>query len=59
MTIASVDTTDEKLEGLTVELGVKGLPAFRFYNLGKEAGATVIGYKKQKLDAAVEELAKA
>jgi peroxiredoxin (alkyl hydroperoxide reductase subunit C) len=58
VTVAAVDTTEEKLEGLAAELGVKGLPAFRFYAGGKEVAPTVIGYKKQKLEQAVEELAK-
>lgn len=34
VTVASFDTTgSEELEGLTAELGVKGLPQFRFYQV--------------------------
>jgi len=31
ITVASFDTTADELETLTAELGVKGLPQFRFY----------------------------
>lgn len=31
VTVASFDTTADELETLTAELGVKGLPQFRFY----------------------------
>lgn len=34
VTVASFDTTEEELESLTAELGVKGLPQFRFYKVG-------------------------
>ena len=33
VTVASLDTTEGALEALTAELGVKGLPQFRFYNV--------------------------
>lgn len=58
VTFVSVDTTDEKLEALTSELGVKGLPAFRFYKDGKELEELrVIGYKKQVLEESLNKLA--
>ena len=48
--IVSVDTTAEKLELLCSELGVKGLPAFRFYSNGVEReDLRLMGYKKQAL----------
>jgi len=54
---ASVDTTDDKLEGLTSDLGVKGLPAFRFYKDGKELNdLRVMGYKKQPLEESMNKL---
>jgi len=31
-----VDTTNEELQALSDELGVKALPAFKFYRNGKE-----------------------
>lgn len=31
--MASFDTTAEELENLAAEMGVKGLPQFRFYNV--------------------------
>ena len=56
--VASVQTTDEKLEGLVSDLGVKGLPAFRFFQHGKEVLKPIVGYKKQPLAEAFEELDK-
>ncbi|KAI8112269.1 hypothetical protein M9434_003593 [Picochlorum sp. BPE23] len=48
--VVSVDTTDENLEIFCSELGVKGLPAFRFYSGGKEdESLRLMGYKKQLL----------
>lgn len=48
--VVSVDTTDENLEMFCSELGVKGLPAFRFYSGGKEdESLRLMGYKKQLL----------
>lgn len=38
VTVASFDTTEEKLEALAADLGVKGLPQFRFYKV-RRAGA--------------------
>ena len=34
VTVASFDTTEEALENLAAEIGVKGLPQFRFYKVG-------------------------
>jgi hypothetical protein len=39
-----VDTTLEELQGLSDELGVKALPAFKFYRGGKEAVEQVGGW---------------
>lgn len=33
VTVASFDTTEQQLEALAAELGVKGLPQFRFYSV--------------------------
>ncbi|KAL6769544.1 PRX7 [Auxenochlorella protothecoides x Auxenochlorella symbiontica] len=52
----SFDTTEEQLEGLSTELGVKALPAFKFYKDGKEIIDAVTGYKKAPLAAAVKKL---
>lgn len=38
VTILSFDTTEEKLESLSDELGVKALPAFKFYKARLGAG---------------------
>lgn len=44
----SVDTTDENLESFCSDLGVKGLPALRFYSDGREKEELrLMGYKKQ------------
>ena len=43
MTVASFDTTEEALEGLAAELGVKGLPQVRFYKARPLAGAGAAG----------------
>ncbi|GFH24018.1 uncharacterized protein HaLaN_21730, partial [Haematococcus lacustris] len=51
------DTTSEQLEALSGQLGVKGLPTFKFYKGGKEVHNPVIGYKKKPLADAVAELA--
>ena len=52
-------TDEEKLEGLAADLGIKTLPAFRFYKDGKDAGIKeIVGYKKKPLTDAVEEFAK-
>lgn len=46
--IVSIDTTDENLESFCSDIGVKGLPAFRFYSGGKEnEELRLMGYKKQ------------
>ncbi|KAK2076364.1 Peroxiredoxin-1 [Prototheca wickerhamii] len=52
----SFDTTEEKLEGYADELGVKSLPAFKFFKDGKEVVDAVTGYKKQPLQAGVKKL---
>lgn len=59
ITFAKFDTTHEALEGFAGELGVKALPAFRFFKGGKEVVPQVAGYKKKPLGEAVEALAKA
>eukprot|EP00891_Asterochloris_glomerata_P003401 jgi/Astpho2/3401/Aster-04735 len=52
-------TDEEKLEGLAADLGIKTLPAFRFYKDGKDAGIKeIVGYKKKPLTDAVEEFVK-
>ncbi len=33
VTIASFDTTDERLEAAAADVGIKALPAFKFYNV--------------------------
>ena len=51
MKVVSVDTTAENLDIYCNEIGVKGLPAFRFYADGKEVEELrVMGYKKQVLE---------
>lgn len=54
--VVTVETTEEQMEGLVSELGVKGLPAFRFYNGGKEVLKPILGYKKQPLAESLEQL---
>ncbi|EFN51644.1 hypothetical protein CHLNCDRAFT_139828 [Chlorella variabilis] len=56
VTVASFDTTAEELENLAAEMGVKGLPQFRFYNGGKEVLGKIMGYKLQPLADAVKQL---
>eukprot|EP00195_Chlamydomonas_chlamydogama_P017252 CAMPEP_0202901860 /NCGR_PEP_ID=MMETSP1392-20130828/15023_1 /ASSEMBLY_ACC=CAM_ASM_000868 /TAXON_ID=225041 /ORGANISM="Chlamydomonas chlamydogama, Strain SAG 11-48b" /LENGTH=394 /DNA_ID=CAMNT_0049588503 /DNA_START=49 /DNA_END=1233 /DNA_ORIENTATION=+ len=56
VTFAKVDTTDEALQPLSSELGVKALPAFKFFKGGKEV-EQVIGYKKKPVEDAVAKLA--
>ena len=56
VTVVTVETTEEQLEGLVSELGVKALPAFRFYNAGKEVLKPILGYKKQPLAESIEQL---
>jgi alkyl hydroperoxide reductase subunit AhpC/thiol-disulfide isomerase/thioredoxin len=56
ITSVSMDTTDEHLESFVSDLGVKGLPAFRFYNGGKEVLKPVLGYKKQPLTESFDQL---
>eukprot|EP01023_Acetabularia_acetabulum_P062322 TRINITY_DN765_c1_g1_i3.p1 TRINITY_DN765_c1_g1~~TRINITY_DN765_c1_g1_i3.p1 ORF type:complete len:373 (-),score=83.07 TRINITY_DN765_c1_g1_i3:268-1386(-) len=52
-----VDTTEEQLEGLSTELGVKALPVLKFFKGGSQAMPDIIGYKKQPMIDAVEKLA--
>lgn len=56
ITSVSMDTTDEHLEAFVSDLGVKALPAFRFYNGGKEVLKPVLGYKKQPLAENMQQL---
>ncbi|CBJ27588.1 2-cys peroxiredoxin [Ectocarpus siliculosus] len=58
VTFAKFDTTEEAISELSTDLGVEALPAFRFYRKGEEVVEPVMGYKKKKLRAAVEELQK-
>ncbi len=58
MTFAKVDTTNEQLEGLASEQGVKVLPTFKFFKGGKEVKDQVSGYKKKPLEDSVKSLAK-
>lgn len=58
VSFAKFDTTQENLEALSAELGVKALPAFRFFKGGKQAAEQVVGYKKKPLEDAVAALAK-
>lgn len=57
VTFAKFDTTQENLESLSAKLGVKALPAFKFYKGGKEVHTEVVGYKKKPLEDAVKQLA--
>jgi len=57
LVFAKFDTTQEPLEALSHELGVKALPVFKFYKDGKEVINQVIGYKKRPLEDAVRRLA--
>jgi thioredoxin 1 len=52
------DTSDSALEGLSADLGVSALPAFKFYKGGQEVRKEVVGYKKKLLQDAVREVAK-
>lgn len=51
-------SSEEAISELSTDLGVEALPAFRFYRKGEEVVEPVMGYKKKKLRAAVEELQK-
>lgn len=51
-----LDTTCEPVESVVAELGVKALPAFRFFKNGKEVEAPVTGYKKRVLRDAVAKI---
>ncbi len=55
---AAVDTTHESMEEFVEkELGVKGLPAFRFFSGGAELEELrLMGYKKQALDTNLDKL---
>jgi thioredoxin-related protein len=55
---AKVETTREELSSLSDELGVKSLPAFKFYRNGKEVVGEVVGYKRKPLEDAVEALSR-
>lgn len=57
VTVASFDTTNDKLEKLAADIGVKALPAFRFFSGGKQVLDTVIGYKPAKVEEALKKLA--
>lgn len=58
---AAVDTTHESMEEFVEkELGVKGLPAFRFFSGGAEVEELrLMGYKKQALDTHLDKLSSA
>jgi peroxiredoxin (alkyl hydroperoxide reductase subunit C) len=53
---AKFDTTQEQLESLSGELGIKALPVFKFYKGGREVLEQVVGYKKKPLEQAVKKL---
>lgn len=57
VTIAKFDTSAPTLEAFSSELGVKALPAFKFFKGGKEVLEQVTGYKKRPLEEAVSKLA--
>lgn len=60
LTFARVDTSaSDELAALADELGVKALPAFKFYRGGREARGAVVGYKRKPLEEAVEALSRA
>lgn len=59
LAFVKVDTTLEPLAGLAEEVGVKALPAFKFFRGGKEVVDQVVGYKRKPLEVAVEKLARA
>ncbi|KIY98267.1 Thioredoxin H-type 1 [Monoraphidium neglectum] len=56
LTFVKVDTTRDGFQGLSEELGVKALPAFKFFRGGQEVVDQVVGYKKRPLEEAVEKL---
>lgn len=56
ITFASFDTTEEKLEAFSGDLGIKALPHFRFFKDGKEVADRVSGYKKAPVTEAVKQL---
>lgn len=56
VTVASFDTSDAKLEQASQDLGVKALPAFKFYKDGQEVLDQIIGYKRAPLAAAIDKL---
>lgn len=56
VTFAKFDTSASALEQFAAELGVKALPAFKFFKGGKEVLEPVTGYKKRPLEDAVGKL---
>lgn len=56
VTFASFDTTEEKLEDLASDVGVKAMPQFRFFKDGQEVLKPVTGYKKAPLKDSVQQL---
>lgn len=44
VTVASFDTTEEKLENVAADMGVKGLPQFRFFKVNLFALGLVVIY---------------
>ncbi|BDA43678.1 Peroxiredoxin-2 [Coccomyxa sp. Obi] len=57
ITFVKADTTNEQLEGLTAEQGVKVLPTFKFFKGGKEVREPISGYKKKMLEDGIKSLA--
>jgi hypothetical protein len=46
VTVASFDTTEDAIEGLAADLGVTGLPQFRFYKVGLSAWVELGGWMR-------------
>ncbi len=57
ITFVKADTTNEELEGLSAEQGVKVLPTFKFFKGGKEVRDPISGYKKKMLEDGIKSLA--
>jgi thiol-disulfide isomerase/thioredoxin len=56
--VVSFDTTADALEAMASDLGVKGLPHFRFFKDGKEVLERLTGYKKKPLAENIVQLEK-
>lgn len=56
VTFVKADTTEDALQPVVTELGVKALPTFKFFKGGKEVVTQVSGYKKGPLEQGVKQL---